>query len=60
MVRKKKNKLLRVTTHLFEADVDTLRRLAEANGSGWQIELRQLVRKARGAPRQVMLLKEQR
>lgn len=60
MVQKRKNKLVRVTTHLFEVDVATLRRLAESNGNRWQIELRQLVRRALVEQREVMHLKEQR
>lgn len=49
-----------VTTRLFKGDVATLRKLAEAKGSKWQIELRQLVRKALVEQRELLLLKEQR
>jgi len=57
---KEKNKLTKVHTHLFDADVVTLKQLAESIGSKWQIELRQLVRRALVDEREVMKLKEQR
>jgi len=57
---KPNNKLELVTTRLFEVDVATLRRLAELRGSKWQIELRQLVRRALVDQREVEALKEKR
>ena len=42
----KRNQLQAVHTRLFREDVNQLRRIATAKGSKWQIELRQLVRKA--------------
>jgi len=57
----KANSLKLVTTRLFAADIITLRQLAEARGSKWQIELRQLVRRAlKGEQREIVVLKESR
>ncbi len=58
--RSKKNKLRLVTTRLFDVDVDTLKQLGESSGNGWQIELRQIVRKSLVERREVMALKEQK
>lgn len=53
-----KNRLVKVHTHLFEADVNTLKKMATSIGSKWQIELRQLVRKALVEQREILALKE--
>ena len=46
-----KNRLVHVHARLFVVDVDELKAIADAEGSKWQIELRQLVRRAlRGRP----------
>lgn len=52
-------KLRDVHTKLFADDVATLKRIAEAKRSKWQIELRQLVHRAlSGEQREVTVLKE--
>lgn len=52
--------LIGVHTRFFAEDVATLKRMAEASGLPWQIELRQLVRRAlRGEKRDVMVLRDQ-
>lgn len=57
----KANKLLKVHTHLFEGDVSAIKRIADERGGRWQVELRQLVRRAlKGEQREVVLLKEHR
>lgn len=56
-----KNKLQLVTARLFSSDVATLKRIADVKGSRWNIELRQLVRRAlKGEQREVLVLKEHR
>lgn len=53
------NNLSLVTTRLFSSDVSLLKRLAKSNGSKWQIELRQLVRRAlKGEKREIVILKD--
>lgn len=51
------NKLRRVNTRLFEADVAEIQRRAAERGIDWQIELRLLVRHALRLPA-INLLKE--
>ncbi len=60
MKRTRKNALQLVTTRLFKVDVDTVKRIADSNGIGWQVELRQILRRALVDQREVMTLKEQK
>lgn len=56
-----KNKLMLVTARLFADDVKTLKKVADEKGSRWNIELRQLVRRAlKGEQREILVLKEHR
>jgi hypothetical protein len=50
-----KNQLLPVHARLFAADVAELKRIAEARGIGWQVELRLLVRHALASQRITIL-----
>ncbi len=52
--------LVKVHAHLFKGDVATLKQHAESIGSKWQIELRQLVRRALVEQREITALKEKR
>jgi hypothetical protein len=53
--------LTRVNTRLFAADVSQLKKIAEKNGGEWQVELRQLVRRAlKGERREIAVLSERR
>lgn len=55
----KKNLLADVHIRLFETDVAVLKKIALERGSKWQIELRQLVRRAlKGERRELLVLKE--
>ena len=59
MAVKAKNKLRPVHTLLFQEDVDTLKQLADDKGTKWQVELRQLVRRAlRGEKKDIYVLRE--
>ncbi len=42
----KKNKLVRLHTNFFAADIADVKKIAEGAGLAWQIQLRMLVRKA--------------
>jgi hypothetical protein len=53
-------KLRDVHTKLFSDDVAELQRIASAQRSKWQVELRQLVHRAlKGERREITVLKEQ-
>lgn len=52
-------KLYEVHVRLFSEDVVELKRIAAHNGSHWNIELRQLVRRAlRGERREITIISE--
>jgi len=55
----KNNKLQEVHARLFAADVVTLKRVADERGNRWQVELRQLVRRAlKGEKNEFLVIKE--
>ncbi len=55
-----KNAVMEVHARLFVADVKDLKKIADKTGISWQIELRQLVRRAlRGETRDVIVFKDQ-
>lgn len=55
----KSNKLAIVHVRLFAADVATIKKIASQSGNPYQLELRQLVRRAlKGELREVLILKE--